>query len=704
VRQASLAGVACPALNSCIAVGEATDLHGRGVPLSEVWDGSGWSVVRAPAPEGARTAQFFGIACLAVNACTAVGSSTLGTLVETWDGSTWSIVPTPNPRGRGSSVLRGIACTEHSKCVAVGDHGIREPGHRAIRPLIERWNGTEWSIETGAAGGSSLTSVACPADDTCMAVGRGNGTAFAEAWDRSGWRATDARTRAALSGVACPSATGCYAVGSRFLSKPPVIEHWDGSAWKVMPVDWPANLFPMRLDAIECSSSDKCLAVGFGSRFFHRELGTLVARWNCSAWSVPRTPALPHATVDELEAVACSSASTCAAVGYGQARRMGTIKALALAWNGSQWSSTTPINPRGAEGAGLNGVSCPSATFCMAVGLEWPTGLPGEAGASSAMPGSRQNPNGQQMSRALFSERWDGKRWSLVAMPIPPGLDEAFPNSVSCTSPSFCMAAGAGGTRSILTGVTEIWNGHVWTSLETPNPKGQSELLAVSCASASDCVAVGDDGSFFNNLFTLAEHWNGRKWSEMETPTPAVFSSLASVSCSARDACTAAGWAQPGPLPTRPVAERWDGTAWKVQKTPTADGSDGAVFTGISCPETNRCVGVGSSLTDQGSDALAEIWNGRSWRLAEIPTGSHDALYAVDCPADGRCVAVGARADAALADVWSNGDWSAARVKGSTDSAALVAISCPGVDVCTAAGEWFDGSFANTLVMAYRVG
>jgi hypothetical protein len=31
-----------------------------------------------------------------------------------------------------------------------------------------------------------------------------------------------------------------------------------------------------------------------------------------------------------------------------------------------------------------------------------------------------------------------------------------------------------------------------------------------------------------------------------------------------------------------------------------------------------------------------------------------------------------------------------------------VAISCPGVDVCTAAGEWFDGSFAHTLVEAYQ--
>jgi hypothetical protein len=710
VRQASLAGVACPRPRMCIAVGQATDRHGRGVALAEFWDGSDWSVIRLQTPPGARSANALGIACSGSTFCMAVGGSTLGTLAEVWDGATWSLLPTPGPPGGGPSVLRGVACASPSMCVAVGDH---DPRHGPVRPLIDRWDGSAWSAQTPAIGSGSLAAVACPAAETCMAVGRSAGTALAETWDGATWRLTDARTQAALSGVACPAPALCVATGSyRAFRKPlAVIERWDGSHWSLDRVDWPLKIVISRLNAVACTSADACTAAGFAARQGRGVQGTLVVRWNGSVWSVDRTPNDPHAAVDELEGVSCTSASHCSAVGTAQTKRRSQqlFKALALAGDGSTWTLTTPINPRGAESAALAAVSCVSATFCMAVGSQWSSGLPGAAQPSdaplrrSAGTGDNDESN-ERMSRVAFAERWDGRRWSLVPIHAPPGFLPPLLFAVSCTSPQFCMAVGAGGTRQGQTAVAEVWDGRTWSSATTPSPRSEGELLGVSCSSPSLCIAVGDDGVFPQDLFPLALRWDGQMWTEMKTPRPARFSSLESVSCASDRWCMAVGSSQSSiRAPYRPLTERLDGRRWTVMKARSPRGAGGAIFEGVSCASVDQCMAVGS--TNPHSDdpgTLADIWNGRSWRSTEAPTGRSEALYGVACPTADLCVAVGVRPNGPLAEVWSNRVWTVSRTEDPSHDAWFTAVSCIGVDDCTAAGLWFDGSFAHTLAERYR--
>ncbi len=704
VRQASLAGVACPATDFCLAVGEATDRTGRGVALSEVWNGSTWSVIRAPSPPGARSAKLLGIECTAPDSCMAVGASSLGTLAERWDGTSWSVLATPDPPGAGPSVLRAISCFGLTLCMAVGD---RDRLHRPMRPLVERWDGERWSIAPLPDAGTSLSSVACPAADSCVAVGRDGSNGFAEIWDGDAWQVSETRTRAVFSGVACPAPSACYAVASyELFTQLPVIERWDGSSWSPVTVEWPGNLVLARLDAVECAAVGACVAAGFGLRSNQSHAGTLVARWDGGAWSVPRTPSLPHASVSELQAVACSSSSRCLAVGIGETGRTSEFKALAIVGDGDAWSLSAPINPRGAEPAGLGGVSCTSASFCMAVGMQWTFGLPGaprpgDPPPRRGLPGGADD--GRHMTRLAFAERWDGTRWTLVPMAVPPGSFGIIMYGISCTSPQFCMAVGVGGTRDVMSGLAEVWDGTSWSIAPTPNPTGQSELLGVTCPVRTDCVAVGDHGSFFNDLFTLAEHWNGRKWVEMDTPSPEKFSSLEFVSCPRADACTAVGHSSSSlEAPEAPLAERWGGTEWSVQKTPNPGGDAGATLEGVSCATVDHCVAVGSTSPYSGrSHTLAERWNGRSWRVTDTPTGRNDALYAVACPTVDRCVAVGARTNGPLAQVWDGATWSVSTVRSPSDSGWLPAVACLDTDHCSAAGLWFDGSFANTLVEVY---
>jgi hypothetical protein len=65
----------------------------------------------------------------------------------------------------------------------------------------------------------------------------------------------------------------------------------------------------------------------------------------------------------------------------------------------------------------------------------------------------------------------------------------------------------------------------------------------VSCATVTNCVAVGSSTNSSGASVTLAEQWNGSSWSVQTTPNPsaALDSYLSSVSCAAATSCTAVG-------------------------------------------------------------------------------------------------------------------------------------------------------------------
>jgi hypothetical protein len=111
----------------------------------------GWSIQRIPRPKS--FAQLSGVSCTSARVCIAVGSrssdprSRPRRLVERWNGSRWSIQPTPNPRHTGS--LSAVSCTSAAWCIAVG-----YKGQQSQDPLVERWAGGRWSIQpTSNVGG-----------------------------------------------------------------------------------------------------------------------------------------------------------------------------------------------------------------------------------------------------------------------------------------------------------------------------------------------------------------------------------------------------------------------------------------------------------------------------------------------------------------------------------------------------------------------
>ena len=164
----------------------------------------------------------------------------------------------------------------------------------------------------------------------------------------------------------------------------------------------------------------------------------------------------------------------------------------------ARWS--VQPTPRLKKGDALSGVSCVASSACVAVG-------------------------GPNNKGTLFSERWNGRAWSLHAMPTPTPAHSAMLD-VSCSSQTACTAVGWSRNGVLV----ERWNGKKWSIQHAPSLAQSGELLGVSCPDKSDCVAVGD---FYrnDNTYGLLERWNGRRWSIQATPA---YASFISVSCASR--------------------------------------------------------------------------------------------------------------------------------------------------------------------------
>ena len=146
------------------------------------------------------------------------------------------------------------------------------------------------------------------------------------------------------------------------------------------------------------------------------------------------------------------------------------------------------------------------------------------------------------------------------------------------------------------------WNGHKWTGTTGPTVAAPSALSSVTCASTSNCWAVGTAGK----LKSLILHWNGLEWTLVNSAVEDYV--LLSVACSAVSSCWLVG--------SPPVIERWNG-ATRVIAPPSRLPASSQLLS-VACGKATSCWAVG--VTGQNhDDTLAEHWNGSSWKLVPTP-------------------------------------------------------------------------------------
>ncbi len=108
--------------------------------------------------------------------------------------------------------------------------------------------------------------------------------------------------------------------------------------------------------------------------------------------------------------------------------------------------------------------------------------------------------------------------WTFQPTTLPLGAgDGAALVSVSCPTSSFCLAVGnfkdSHDTPAALYATS---NGTAWRPGSELLPAGalSAGLSSVSCASPSRCVAVGTYVATTGVRHPLAEHWDGSRWSQ----------------------------------------------------------------------------------------------------------------------------------------------------------------------------------------------
>jgi hypothetical protein len=278
-----------------------------------------------------------------------------------------------------------------------------------------------------------------------------------------------------------------------------------------------------------------------------------------ASWAAP-----VHVASSQLNGVSCPTSSFCMAVGEG---------GQALTYDGSSWSSATTIDGTN----DLRAVSCPTSSFCAAVG-----------------------DHGQIVT-------FDGTSWGTPLQLSPP----VNLTSVSCPIASFCVAAGedylGGG------GTSTIYSGAAWTG-PTPLEQSFGALLSVSCTSASFCMATGGDEEAFT--------YRDGTWEE--PPMLVGIMAVGGVACASETFCQAISYGDAYPF---------TGTSWGAGHEIVEFG-----LRGISCPATSFCMTVGAI------GQVASYTNG-TWNPAAM-VDEHNDMSAVSCPSSSFCAAVDAEGNA----------------------------------------------------------
>ncbi len=353
-------------------------------------------------------------------------------------------------------------------------------------------------------------------------------------------------------------------------SVPPTVT---ASSWSAVNVPTSSQPSTLSVNGVACATSDFCVAVG-------RQGGPpvpVLMQWNGVAWVSVTQPA---SLFSVLQSVSCVGPSFCVAVGFTGTSPTST---LIEQWNGSTWSIAAPAPlPVGTQSAQFNGVSCVSSTFCIAVGTITIAGF----------------------SASTLNEIWDGSTWTTThpGADHPSSVSNQF-SSVSCVSPSFCLAAGQQGPSPTPSPLVEEWNGSTWSLVTAATGPGTlgNRFASVSCAGVSFCVLVGSSTTPGTGppSTTFVETWNGNTLAV--TPSPNApssnISSLSGVACFGPTSCSAVG-ASGSVFSPQTLALSWNGSSWSIVASPNGPGPTPAGANAVTCVTDWACVAVGQYVTN----------------------------------------------------------------------------------------------------------
>jgi hypothetical protein len=351
-------------------------------------------------------------------------------------------------------------------------------------------------------------------------------------------------------------------------------------------------------------------------------LGVLLAASAAFGIEQPEPPAPVNAGVQSIKvidggqyltAVSCPAANWCAVSDQN--------RNIIMDLNGT-WQKPDQVFPASSEG--VDGVSCPTTTFCMAV---------------SYIGGWAEYSGG----------KWSAPHTSMVSSGGGWG--------VSCASPSFCMAEDGAGD-------IDEWSSGKWhlayNAFSDPNDGIGQTSSPVSCllGAKSPCVYV-NNGDY-------AQNWNGTSWSKMTRTGKADAAGLVSCSKEPKTVVIVDERRYPGLSESMCQVVDYNGDAywWNSGSKWTSLGrpdsvTDDPMFEGLSCVYY-LCAGVdidGNVLYEAISAGGRGQWSKPYTMFAE------GQPQAISCASYSFCMSVTANGEAIVLDpqLPSKGYWLASR-------------------------------------------
>ena len=319
-----------------------------------------------------------------------------------------------------------------------------------------------------------------------------------------------------LQGVAVAGSSGVSAVGgvaAGGTSNQTLTEHWDGTAWTVVPS--PSGSGQALLSAVAAAGPADVWAVGQAEPTAHYE--TLTEHWNGTAWSI--VPSANSGTSgDTLGAVAVAGPSDVWAAGSYYDSGATRYATLIEHWNGTAWT-VVPSPNSGTGDNYLYGLTVAGSGDVWAVGSSWAPPRRADSGralerqrlddrAQPQLRPPRQRAGHRRRGRAgrrlaagsslndsgthvPLIEHWDGTAWTVVPSPAV-GSGDNFLYGLTVLAPGDAWAVGHATVGSSDVTLALHWDGTAWTPAATPNPANNDNyFVAVGAAASGDVWAVG---------------------------------------------------------------------------------------------------------------------------------------------------------------------------------------------------------------------
>jgi hypothetical protein len=287
----------------------------------------------------------------------------------------WTISKTPSLGA--TSILNDVTAPSESDVWAVGE--------TQYRGLAMHFDGRSWSVVSIPSDTRALWGVAGTSSDDVWAVGQGGpeGVALLH-WDGNAWSSVPTPSPGPNGGllydVAASAPNDVWAVGqvngpAESGESSTLTEHWDGSAWTIVPS--PSPFDNSHFLAVSPDSPSDVWALGLAE----------ADRWDGAAWNL--VSSAPPSWNKFFLDVAAFGADDVWATGY---RLFPQTLPVFLHWDGRAWKTFT--GPPGPEWGQMFGIGGPSGDRLWAVGGG---------------------------SQGVLMERWNGASWRFVPAPSPPG-------------------------------------------------------------------------------------------------------------------------------------------------------------------------------------------------------------------------------------------------------------------------------------------